>query len=52
MPRYNNKNKYKRGRFSAEEDAKLREFVEKNGAKNWKRASYHVGTRDAKQCRE
>ncbi|CAG8616926.1 10175_t:CDS:2 [Acaulospora morrowiae] len=51
MPRYNNR-KYKRGRFSAEEDAKLREYVEKNGARNWKRASCHVVTRDAKQCRE
>ncbi|CAG8695302.1 6702_t:CDS:2 [Acaulospora morrowiae] len=51
MPKYNNR-KYKLGIFKVEETEKLKKFVEKNGGKNWKRASYHVGTRDAKQCRE
>ena len=41
-----------KGPWSIEEDKKLKEYIEKNGPKNWTKCALNIPGRTGKQCRE
>ena len=50
--KYSNRRASVKNKFSAEEDARLKEIVSIHGTKNWLKISKLMGTRNPRQCRE